>query len=290
MKKLIVVLTILGGMLVFADAKSDFDGAIQMIKDNNIPTAVKSLEKLSKGKDKEYSAKANFVLGDYWASQNDLVKAESYYKLVVGDRSKVDNDVIAAAFQLGNIYYAQKQNDKAADYFEWVNTATGDKNPRALEVLGTFYFRTGKESLAETKFLKAAEVDPKDIPVRLILVEFYELKGNTTSANKYFQEIKKIEPKFRYLDMGIYFTQNGNPELAEKYLKKSQQIEKDAYADYVLGIVYYNQNKIEDARKMFQSASNKGVEDAKKALDELNTASPAPATPTKTTPTKKSKK
>ena len=285
MKKLIVVLTILGGMLVFADAKSDFDGAIQMIKDNNIPTAVKSLEKLSKGKDKEYSAKANFVLGDYWASQNDLVKAESYYKLVVGDRSKVDNDVIAAAFQLGNIYYAQKQNDKAADYFEWVNTATGDKNPRALEVLGTFYFRTGKESLAETKFLKAAEVDPKDIPVRLILVEFYELKGNTTSANKYFQEIKKIEPKFRYLDMGIYFTQNGNPELAEKYLKKSQQIEKDAYADYVLGIVYYNQNKIEDARKMFQSASNKGVEDAKKALDELNTASP-----TKTTPTKKSKK
>ena len=281
MKKLIVVLTVLGGMLVFADAKSDFDGAIQMIKDNNIPTAVKSLEKLSKGKDKEYSAKANFVLGDYWASQNDLVKAESYYKLVVGDRSKVDNDVIAAAFQLGNIYYAQKQNDKAADYFEWVNTATGDKNPRALEVLGTFYFRTGKESLAETKFLKAAEVDPKDIPVRLILVEFYELKGNTTSANKYFQEIKKIEPKFRYLDMGIYFTQNGNPELAEKYLKKSQQIEKDPYADYVLGIVYYNQNKIEDARKMFQSASNKGVEDAKKALDELNTASPAPATPTK---------
>ena len=58
MKKLIVVLTVLGGMLVFADAKSDFDGAIQMIKDNNIPTAVKSLEKLSKGKDKEYAAKA----------------------------------------------------------------------------------------------------------------------------------------------------------------------------------------------------------------------------------------
>ena len=288
MKKLIVVLTVLGGMLVFADAKSDFDGAIQMIKDNNIPTAVKSLEKLSKGKDKEYAAKANFVLGDYWASQNDLVKAESYYKLVVGDRSKVDNDVIAAAFQLGNIYYAQKQNDKAADYFEWVNTATGDKNPRALEVLGTFYFRTGKESLAESKFLKAAEVDPKDVPVRLILVEFYELKGNTTSANKYFQEIKKIEPKFRYLDMGIYFTQNGNGELAEKYLKKSQQTEKDPYADYVLGIVYFNQNKIEDARKMFQSAAGKGVEDAKAALEQLNSTNPAPATTPK--PTTKPKK
>ncbi len=288
MKKLIVVLTVLGGMLVFADAKSDFDGAIQMIKDNNIPTAVKSLEKLSKGKDKEYAAKANFVLGDYWASQNDLVKAESYYKLVVGDRSKVDNDVIAAAFQLGNIYFAQQQNDKAADYFEWVNKATGEKNPRALEVLGTFYYRTGQEALAESKFLKAAEVDPKDVPVRLILVEFYELKGNTTSANKYFQEIKKIEPKFRYLDMGIYFTQNGNGELAEKYLKKSQQTEKDPYADYVLGIVYFNQNKIEDARKMFQSAAGKGVEDAKAALEQLNSTNPAPATTPK--PTTKPKK
>ena len=288
MKKLIVVLTVLGGMLVFADAKSDFDGAIQMIKDNNIPTAVKSLEKLSKGKDKEYAAKANFVLGDYWASQNDLVKAESYYKLVVGDRSKVDNDVIAAAFQLGNIYFAQQQNDKAADYFEWVNKATGEKNPRALEVLGTFYYRTGQESLAESKFLKAAEVDPKDVPVRLILIEFYELKGNTTSANKYFQEIKKIEPKFRYLDMGIYFTQNGNGELAEKYLKKSQQTEKDPYADYVLGVVYFNQNKIEDARKMFQSAANKGVEDAKTALEQLNSSNPAPATTPK--PTTKPKK
>ena len=32
MKKIIVVLTILGGMLVFADAKSDFEGAIQMIR------------------------------------------------------------------------------------------------------------------------------------------------------------------------------------------------------------------------------------------------------------------
>ena len=288
MKKLIVVLTVLGGMLVFADAKSDFDGAIQMIKDNNIPTAVKSLEKLSKGKDKEYAAKANFVLGDYWASQNDLVKAESYYKLVVGDRSKVDSDVIAAAFQLGNIYFAQQQNDKAADYFEWVNKATGEKNPRALEVLGTFYYRTGQESLAESKFLKAAEVDPKDVPVRLILVEFYELKGNTTSANKYFQEIKKIEPKFRYLDMGIYFTQNGNGELAEKYLKKSQQTEKDPYADYVLGIVYFNQNKIEDARKMFQSAAGKGVEDAKAALEQLNSTNPAPATTPK--PTTKPKK
>ena len=288
MKKLIVVLTVLGGMLVFADAKSDFDGAIQMIKDNNIPNAVKSLEKLSKGKDKEYAAKANFVLGDYWASQNDLVKAESYYKLVVGDRSKVDSDVIAAAFQLGNIYFAQQQNDKAADYFEWVNKATGEKNPRALEVLGTFYYRTGQESLAESKFLKAAEVDPKDVPVRLILVEFYELKGNTTSANKYFQEIKKIEPKFRYLDMGIYFTQNGNGELAEKYLKKSQQTEKDPYADYVLGIVYFNQNKIEDARKMFQSAAGKGVEDAKAALEQLNSTNPAPATTPK--PTTKPKK
>ena len=107
-------------------------------------------------------------------------------------------------------------------------------------------------------------------------------------AKRKEEEIKKIEPKFRYLDMGIYFTQNGNGELAEKYLKKSQQTEKDPYADYVLGIVYFNQNKIEDARKMFQSAANKGVEDAKAALEQLNSTNPAPATTPKT-PTKPKK-
>ena len=71
-------------------------------------------------------------------------------------------------------------------------------------------------------------------------------------------------------------------------MKKSQQTEKDPYADYVLGIVYFNQNKIEDARKMFQSAANKGVEDAKAALEQLNSTNPAPATTPKT-PTKPKK-
>ena len=80
MKKIMVILTILGGMLVFADAKSDFEGAIQMIRDNKVTDAVKALDKLSKGRDTDYATKSNIVLGDYYLSQNDLVKGESYYK------------------------------------------------------------------------------------------------------------------------------------------------------------------------------------------------------------------
>ena len=283
MKKIIVVLTILGGMLVFADAKSDFEGAIQMIRDNKVADAVKALDKLSKGKDADYATKSNIVLGDYYLSQNDLVKGESYYKKSLGDKSKVNPDTISAALKLGNLYLYQGKNDQAGEYFEWANTATGDKDVRILEVLGTYYYRMDKKDLAENKFLKGAQVAPNDIPIRLTLIEFYELKGDAASANKYFKEIQKLNPEFKYSTLGTYFAQTGNNDLAIKYLTRSQQSEKDPYADYVLGAIYYNQGMEAERKgdtatakslkdkgtKLLESASKKGVKDATDALAEI---------------------
>ena len=283
MKKIIVILTILGGMLVFADAKSDFEGAIQMIRDNKVTDAVKALDKLSKGRDADYATKSNIVLGDYYLSQNDLVKGESYYKKALGDKSKVNPDTISAALKIGNLYLYQGKNDQAGEYFEWANTATGDKEVRILEVLGTYYYRIDKKDLAESKFLKGAQSAPNDIPIRLTLIEFYELKGDTTNANKYFREIQKLNPEFKYSTLGTYFAQTGNNDLAIKYLTRSQQSEKDPYADYVLGAIYYNQGMDAERKgdtatakslkdkgvKSLESASKKGVKDATDALAEI---------------------
>ena len=283
MKKIIVILTILGGMLVFADAKSDFEGAIQMIRDNKVTDAVKALDKLSKGRDADYATKSNIVLGDYYLSQNDLVKGESYYKKALGDKSKVNPDTISAALKIGNLYLYQGKNDQAGEYFEWANTATGDKEVRILEVLGTYYYRIEKKDLAESKFLKGAQSAPNDIPIRLTLIEFYELKGDTTNANKYFREIQKLSPEFKYSTLGTYFAQTGNNDLAIKYLTRSQQSEKDPYAEYVLGAIYYNQGMDAERKgdaagakslkdkgvKSLESASKKGVKDATDALAEI---------------------
>ena len=283
MKKIIVILTILGGMLVFADAKSDFEGAIQMIRDNKVTDAVKALDKLSKGRDADYATKSNIVLGDYYLSQNDLVKGESYYKKALGDKSKINPDTISAALKIGNLYLYQGKNDQAGEYFEWANTATGDKEVRILEVLGTYYYRIDKKDLAESKFLKGAQSAPNDIPIRLTLIEFYELKGDTTNANKYFKEIQKLNPEFKYSTLGTYFAQTGNNDLAIKYLTRSQQSEKDPYADYVLGAIYYNQGMDAERKgdtatakslkdkgvKSLESASKKGVKDATDALAEI---------------------
>ena len=283
MKKIIVILTILGGMLVFADAKSDFEGAIQMIRDNKVTDAVKALDKLSKGRDADYATKSNIVLGDYYLSQNDLVKGESYYKKALGDKSKVNPDTISAALKIGNLYLYQGKNDQAGEYFEWANTATGDKEVRILEVLGTYYYRIDRKDLAESKFLKGAQAAPNDIPIRLTLIEFYELKGDTTNANKYFREIQKLNPEFKYSTLGTYFAQTGNNDLAIKYLTRSQQSEKDPYADYVLGAIYYNQGMDAERKgdtatakslkdkgvKSLESASKKGVKDATDALAEI---------------------
>ena len=284
MKKLIIVLTILGGMLVFADAKSDFDGAVQQIRDGKIPEAVKVFERLSKGRDADYAAKSDVVLGDYNISQNKLPEAETYYKKALGDRSKANPDTISAALKLGQLYLIQGKNDNAGEYFEWANTVTGDKDVRILEILGTYYYRTNRESQAEAKFLKGAQSAPTDIPIRLTLIEFYELKGSTTNSNKYFKEIQALQPEFKYSTLGTYFTQTGNIQLAEKFLKRSQQSEKDPFADYVLGVIYYNQGKeaegkndattartkINEAKKLLESASKKGVQEATQALNEIN--------------------
>lgn len=283
MKKIIIILTILGGMLIFADAKSDFEGAVNQIRDNKITEGVKSLEKLSKGRDVEYATKANVILGDYAISQNNLTGSETYYKKALGDRSKVNPDTISAALKLGNLYLFDNKPDKAGEYFEWANTATGDKEVRILEILGTYYYRTDKASMAESKFLKGAQSDPKDIPIRLTLIEFYELKGDTTNSNKYFKEIQSISPEFKYSTLGAYFTQTGNIQLAEKFLKRSQQTDKDPYADYVLGVIYYNQgkeaeakgeatakSKIDSGKKLIQNASKKGIKEATEALNAIN--------------------
>ncbi|MDR2879226.1 MAG: tetratricopeptide repeat protein, partial [Fusobacteriales bacterium] len=253
------------------------------IRDNKVTDAVKALDKLSKGRDADYAAKSNVVLGDYYLSQNDLVKGESYYKKVLGDKSKVNPDTISAALKIGNLYLYQGKNDQAGEYFEWANTATGDKEVRILEVLGTYYFRIDKKDLAENKFLKGAQSAPNDIPIRLTLIEFYELKGEATNANKYFREIQKLNPEFKYSTLGTYFAQTGNNDLAVKYLTRSQQSEKDPYVDYVLGAIYYNQGmdaeKKGDAAtakslkdkgvKSLENASKKGVKDATDALAEI---------------------
>lgn len=118
--------------------------------------------------------------------------------------------------------YIKGKNDQAGEYFEWANTATGDKEVRILEVLGTYYYRI-KKDLAESKFLKGAQSAPNDIPIRLTLIEFYELKGDTTNANKYFREIQKLNPEFKYSTLGTYFAQTGNNDLAIRYLTRSQQ-------------------------------------------------------------------
>ena len=62
------------------------------------------------------------------------------------------------------------------------------------------------------------------------------------------KEIQKLNPEFKYSTLGTYFAQTGNTDLAIKYLTRSQQSEKDPYADYVLGAIYYNQG-IEAERK-----------------------------------------
>ena len=56
----------------FADAKSDYDQAMQYAKENKVDDAVKALENLSTSKDKQYAVKANYELGMFYLSKKDL--------------------------------------------------------------------------------------------------------------------------------------------------------------------------------------------------------------------------
>lgn len=110
---------------------------------------------------------------------------------------------------------------------------------------------------AEINLNKALKIAPNHFLINYFFANYYYRKGDYEKA---LEIISKVEPKFQenviVLNMyGLIYTNMEKYEEAEKFFKKSNEIDNNQYTPhYYLGIIYEKQNKSEDSYNEFKKA------------------------------------
>ena len=217
--------------------------------------------------EKEQITALNNNLGEYYITKNDFEKAQSYFSEAL--KNSTSNQVAETAYRLGQIAMTNNNKVEAEKYFIMMNDKTGWKDEGALKILGIFYLDTQNYDKAEETLKKAIVVNSKNLEARVLLLELYETKNDQNSVTRTISEIKAIQPIAVNKNLGIYFAEAGNINLAEKYLRKAINEDKDNLSKVTLAIVYYNVGKIPEAKNLLNEASKNGVKEADEILQQI---------------------
>ena len=104
-----------------------------------------------------------------------------------------------------------------------------------------------------------------------------------------YNEIKStkgVNQKTLNKEIGYYFAQMGNGPIAEKYLKKSINEDKDNQSKVLLGQVYYGMGKKTEAIAILKEAVNNKVSGAAEVLKQVEAGGNVKPTTTKKPATK----
>lgn len=254
----------------FADAKSDYELAMENAKNNKIEEGVKLLESVTKTKNNVYVAKANYQLGTYYLSQKNLDLAKSYFIKATTDKKDDSKEVLDSLVNLSNIYYNEKNVDLAEKTILDMETRTQGKNAQVLSYIGSFYL-TGKSDYvkSESYYKRASDLEPQNLRYKADLIQLYEAKKDQQAVTKTISELKKINSQVSNRDLGVYFAQYGNIDLANKYLLKAVNEDKNNDAILNLGIFYYNIDKKDEGKKQIAKAQSLGVKGANEAMEQI---------------------
>ena len=217
--------------------------------------------------EKEQITALNNNLGEYYITKNDFEKAQSYFSEAL--KNSTSNQVVETAYRLGQIAMTNNNKVEAEKYFIMMNDKTEWKDEGALKILGIFYLDTQNYDKAEETLKKAIVVNSKNLEARVLLLELYETKNDQNSVTRIISEIKAIQPVAVNKNLGIYFAEAGNINLAEKYLRKAINEDKDNTSKVTLAIVYYNVGKIPEAKDLLNEASKNGVKEADEILQQI---------------------
>ncbi len=276
MLKKLGIIVLLGTLVLstsaLADARSDYELAMKNAQENKVEEGVKLLESVSKSTDKVYMTKANYRLGIYYLSMKDTAKSKEYFNKAIKDKKDSSVEVLDSLSYLANIYYSEKNIDQAEKIVLDSITRTQGKNATVLAYAGAFYF-TGKPDYikSEEYFKKASILEPKNLKYKINLIQLYEKKNDQNAVTKELAEIKAINDKITTRDFGIYFAEYGNVELANKYLLKAVNEDKDKDAILNLGIFYYNIGKKDEGKQLVTQAESLGIKGAAEAMQQIKT-------------------
>ena len=254
----------------FADAKSDYDQAMQYAKENKIDDAVKVLETLSTSKDKQYSTKANYELGMFHLSKKDYSKAKSYFLLATKDKTNSTAEALGSLFNLSLISVEEKDHKTAENYILDMKKRTQEKDAQVLEISGNFNLFVKNDFVkAEEEFKKAISISPKELEYQADLLELYEAKQDEAAISNTIASMKLVNSEVSNQEIGKYFESMGNYVLANKYYTKSFTEDKNEMSKLLLGIMYYNLGKKDEGKKLIQESQKSGVKEASKILEQI---------------------
>ncbi|MDO5088656.1 MAG: hypothetical protein Q4D53_02615 [Leptotrichiaceae bacterium] len=226
----------------------------------------------SKSGDKEFTSEMNFNIGQYYLGKNNTATAKKYLQ---DSYNQSPNAVLPAGYLLSQIALSEKNNAGAEKILLEMNTKTGNKNAEVLGMLGSFYLQTNNLVKAEDYLKKSAAADRNNTDARLLLLALYESKNDAAKATAMYNEIKGtkgVNAKTLNKELGVYFAQFGNGAMAEKYLKKSINEDKDNEAKVVLGQVYFGMGKKAEAIAILKEAVNNKVKGAAEVLKQVESA------------------
>ena len=177
--------------------------------------------------------------------------------------------VNGAGILLAELAMNEKNPAQAEKYLLEMNTAAKGKNAQILEILGTYYLQQNNPTKAEEYLTKTVALNPKNSAAKILLLGIYEVQNNTAKVNSIYSQLKSASPKVTNRQIGTYFGSVGAGSLAEKYLKKAINEDKDNAAKVVLGQVYAGLGKKAEAIKILQEAVNSKVNGAAEVLKQV---------------------
>lgn len=243
-----------------------------------------------------YFAQANLPLADYYLAQKDFEKALEtlkkvnqyqlsreentdyimklgYAKFMTGDRKGAidaleeayqNGDSVAqgdVAYMLGHLYYAERQNDKAFQYFDSIkNDEKYAQLVRPYYVQLFFNEKDYDRAITEGNELLNFNIsDTYKAEVHKIIGESYFMKGNYAEAYphlKTYLDTQSNPSESDLYEMGFVAAKLQKYDEAVSYynqlINSSSALSQNAY--YQLGNAYLQTNKKQEALSAFRSA------------------------------------
>lgn len=131
---------------------------------------------------------AHHKLGLSFMKRGDFPQAELYFSKLVN----LKQDPVFFS-NLGAALYQQQRLVEAAEAYENA-IALDDKRGERLQSLGQVYYELGEDDKALHYFERAARRKPKDIDLKLILVDYYERLVRLDEAIETLEGILELDP------------------------------------------------------------------------------------------------
>src|SRR5262249_19241407 len=124
--------------------------------------------------------------------------------------------------------------------------------------LGLLQLRKGDRSAAEQAFRRAVDVDPKSIPARLSLGNFYWAAGDRAGAEREMKAALALDPKSPDANrtLAAFYSISGPAADAEPYLKTFAAVSTNVDPKLALADFYLSAGRAKEAVAVLEPLSN----------------------------------